>query len=1101
MIDEENIYNEILKDSLSNSPLALVFWVVDEDNISVIDWNSVSERIFGWTKEEVIGRNFFDFFIPESEKISIENVVKMLMEKRYPDININKNLTKNGGERLIKWFNTPTKDLHNNRFFVVSLGEDITELEIIKQKVEEGERRFHLLFDKMQSGFAYHEIILDSKGEAIDYKFLEVNPEFERLTGLKAKEIIGKTVKEVIPNIEKMWIEKYGKVALTGESIEFESYSNRFNRYYNVRAYSPEKYKFATIFNDITEIKTAQEEINKQKQFYESIIEKIQESLIVCDKDDIIYYVNNSFLAFSGVDAQVVVGKNIITDFTWLLPDTFFRDYKKAKEEKEAIKSERHSIILPSKRFAYMSGWIVPTVVNEKLESMIITFEDVTEKIISELEIKRLNRVYSVLSNTNQAIVREKQIDRLFDEICKIVTEDGEFSLSCIGFKDELNNGIILKSVNSKFQIDRKAGDIISLNEIPKNWENVLKEGIPYINNDIEADETYSSIFFKSRLSLCSSLATYPLKFKDKIIGFIEIFSDEIGFFDYEEQKLLAELASDLSFAIEYYEIDQERLAVENRIRNLNRKLETILQNSPAGIISLTVEGLILSWNKASELILGWKEEEAVGQNIFDVYPEYKDTINLLKDTLLKGKRIYNYELLLTRKGGSPITISVSAAPVLNEAGQAEAIITVIYDITEQRLSEEALLESERRFEELLRNLNLIALVLDINGKIMFCNDFLLRLTGWTREEIIGKSWFEYFLPDDVRVILESRFSDFIIKKELPLHYENHILTKEGEKLLINWNNTYYTNDLGQVIGTLSIGEDITVKRAAEEEMKKLNTMLEQKVYEKTRELERALVELKYENEERKRTAEILKITSQDLAKSLEKERELNELKSKFVDMVIHQYRTPLSIILSSATLALNYAQSMDFEKLKKYITSIKSSAKEMLRLLEDVLIIGEAQTDKMLPKLEHIDLKELYYEIIEALPAYEEKTHNFLFSTVGENFNINSDRNYVTQIITHLLTNAINYSEMSRTIRTKIMDLGQNIEISVEDEGIGISAEEQKHLFDAFYRGKSAKGTFGSGLGLPIVKKLLDLLGGTIEIKSKVGVGSIFIVKIPKNK
>ncbi|MBF0570269.1 MAG: PAS domain-containing protein [Candidatus Omnitrophica bacterium] len=139
---------------------------------------------------------------------------------------------------------------------------DITQRKKTESRLKESESRYHSLFAGMQEGFALHEIICDGKGKPVDYRFLEINPAFENMTGMKAADIINRTVKEVLPNIESYWIKRYGKVALTGTRENFENYSKDIGKYFKVIAFSPEKRRFAVFFEDITEFK--QEELRQK---------------------------------------------------------------------------------------------------------------------------------------------------------------------------------------------------------------------------------------------------------------------------------------------------------------------------------------------------------------------------------------------------------------------------------------------------------------------------------------------------------------------------------------------------------------------------------------------------------------------------------------------------------------------------------------------------------------------------------------------------------------------------------------------------------------------------------------------------------------------
>ncbi|HBC87511.1 MAG TPA: hybrid sensor histidine kinase/response regulator [Lentisphaeria bacterium] len=162
----------------------------------------------------------------------------------------------------------------------------------------------------MMSGFALHEIICDEKGIPVDYRFISINEAFEKLTGLKAKDIVGKRVLEVIPNTEKYWIERYGKVALTGEPMQFEEYSSVIGKYYEVRAFCPGKGRFAVIFHDITERKKNEEAILDAAREWRSTFDAVSDAVWLLDKDQRIVRCNRATAEFTGKENSEIVGKH-----------------------------------------------------------------------------------------------------------------------------------------------------------------------------------------------------------------------------------------------------------------------------------------------------------------------------------------------------------------------------------------------------------------------------------------------------------------------------------------------------------------------------------------------------------------------------------------------------------------------------------------------------------------------------------------------------------------------------------------------------------------------------------------------------------------------
>lgn len=169
--------------------------------------------------------------------------------------------------------------------------------------------KYQLLFKAMFSGFALHEIILDKQGVPCDYRFLEVNPAFEKLTGLNTDQIVGKTVLEILPQTEAYWIEVYGRVALYGQTIRFEQYSKNFDRYYEVQAYCPEKGKFACIFNDVTERKLALAKVEQSERHFKTLVENLGDVIVCYDKAGKRIYVSPKFEQLTGINGNTLLGK------------------------------------------------------------------------------------------------------------------------------------------------------------------------------------------------------------------------------------------------------------------------------------------------------------------------------------------------------------------------------------------------------------------------------------------------------------------------------------------------------------------------------------------------------------------------------------------------------------------------------------------------------------------------------------------------------------------------------------------------------------------------------------------------------------------------
>ncbi|MBN2011316.1 PAS domain S-box protein [candidate division KSB1 bacterium] len=205
-------------------------------------------------------------------------------------------------------FSVKAIPLPNNCVAVVF--DNITERIYAEQALKKREKEFRLLFSEMTSGVALHEIICNENGTPVDYRFLDVNPAFEKLTGLKKEQLVGKTVLNVMPGTEKHWIENYGRVALTGEPLHFENYSGELNKYYEVTAYSPQKGQFAVVFNDVTKNRLAEENLRSAANHWQSTFDSVEEAICVLDDHNLIVCGNRAMMDMTGKNNNQMAGKH-----------------------------------------------------------------------------------------------------------------------------------------------------------------------------------------------------------------------------------------------------------------------------------------------------------------------------------------------------------------------------------------------------------------------------------------------------------------------------------------------------------------------------------------------------------------------------------------------------------------------------------------------------------------------------------------------------------------------------------------------------------------------------------------------------------------------
>ncbi|RYY16726.1 MAG: PAS domain-containing sensor histidine kinase [Chitinophagaceae bacterium] len=385
-------------------------------------------------------------------------------------------------------------------------------------------------------------------------------------------------------------------------------------------------------------------------------------------------------------------------------------------------------------------------------------------------------------------------------------------------------------------------------------------------------------------------------------------------------------------------------------------------------------------------------------------------------------------------------------------------------------------------------------------GNIVLINPAGQRMFGYDASELIGK-------PIETLVPVKYQHSHADLRKSFYSCPENRVMghgrdlharKKDNSNLPVEVSLGFYTRD--NELFVIAFVVDITMRKLMEKdvlaqqqqlekmaiEMQQLNAELEAKVEERTQILKEALQKLEQSQAE--------------LNNALEKEKQLNEIKSSFVSLASHEFRTPLSTVLSSAALIGKYQASDDQDKRERHVKRIKDSVKHLNDILEDFLSLGKLEEGKVNAKPESVKISDVLTESVDGVTGMAKTGQQIQVSgTAIEDFI--TDKNLLKNILINLLSNAVKFSAENSIIHLKVMPFKESLQISVTDSGIGIAKNDQEQLFSSFFRGSNATNIQGSGLGLHIVKRYLDLLGGTIKIDSELNKGTTFTLSIPEMK
>ena len=375
-------------------------------------------------------------------------------------------------------------------------------------------------------------------------------------------------------------------------------------------------------------------------------------------------------------------------------------------------------------------------------------------------------------------------------------------------------------------------------------------------------------------------------------------------------------------------------------------------------------------------------------------------------------------------------------------------------------------------------------LVINERGEIIRINPSAEKLFGYKKDELLGKR-IEALIPKRYSHKHENhreKYNGNPHARSMGAELELFGMKKDGKEFPVEISLSPYANTEGKF--TIAFIIDITQRKHAEEKLKNYSGELEKQVENRTLILKEAISELEK--------------TKEELNEALEKEKELSELKSRFVSMASHEFRTPLATILSSLSLVTKYGANNDTEKQSKHIGKIKSSISNLTDILNDFLSVSKLEEGKTSNNPEKFNLTELISDIMFDMQPLTKAGQNFKYHNSGNEI-VTLDKKLIQNILFNLISNAIKFSHEEKSIEIKTEIEKDFVKISVIDKGIGISKEDQKHLFERFFRGHNATHIQGTGLGLHIVTQYAELMNGKIDFKSEEGKGTTFAITFPQ--
>jgi len=1060
------------------------------------------------------------------------------------------------------------KSRAENDVHIIQHKKDISEQAHLEKATNLNQERSSILLNSLSEMVVLHELVFNEKDQAVDYRIIDCNEAFTKITGIDKVNAVGKLATEVYQTETSPYLEVYSKVAITGESHKFSTYYTPMNKHFLISVVSPGKNQFATISTDITDIKRIEENLIESEERFQMLFEQAPLGYQSLDEEGNFIIVNQTWLDILGYSNDEVVGKWFGDFLAPMYKDAFrqrfamFKAAGKIHIEFEMVHKDG------SIHFIAFEGRIAHHVDGSFKQTHCI-LADITEQRKNQHALKASEqRFRQIFNNTNDAIyiwrlehgktiVKGAEVN---DVACKMLGYSKEefMQMSPADFSgidsNEKISDMITPLLSERYMITEtlhrtKDGRIIPVEVSSRIVELMNETNILSIARDItDRKKTQQALEERERYQR-ALLDNFPFAvwLKDTESRFLAV---NQTFADTFKVSTPEELVGKTDFDITEYNAAEsyrahDRLVMQSRQKQVNEEeviglgernwsetykapvinengellgtvgflrdiserkyaeeiikkneqlLRDIVDSSPFPVAVADVEDNNIKYWSSSALTLFGHTAPTASEWYQLAYPDSKyrqEVIERWKAALEFAKKSGNHvntgEYRLRCHDGSELICELYAAFI------ASNLIITFNDITERKRAEEVLNRQAALLQAQANSTIEGIIVVDPQGKKIFQNRRTIEL--WKIPQNIADN------PDDSQqvqhVMSLTKDPEQFVEKIIYLYSHPDETTQDEVKLtdgrVLDRYSAPVLDKEGLNYGRVWTFRDITEHKRAEEELKIHRNHLEELVQLRTQEWNNANEELQIQIERSKEIELMLK-------ESLDKEKVLTEMQARFISTTSHEFRTPLTAVLSSTELLQRYGAKWTDIKKNEHYNRITESVEYLTKLLDDVLTISRTETGKINFNPESVDLFQLISECSKDTKSLMTENHEFRLNYNLEEKKFHLDRKLMRFIFSNLLSNAAKYSPTGGTISMTINQDQQQLIIEISDQGIGIPPEEVDKIFDSFYRTKNTGTIEGTGLGLAIVKRAVDLHSGDIKVTSKLNKGTTFTVTIPIN-